>query len=181
MKNNKNAWLYPVAGLLITANIITLAMLWMHRGGHDTGRDVVQQRTGGPFEFLSKELKLTKQQQDAYIILRDEHRRNSRELQDSIREAKDALFTLLKQDTVKPEELTQRTNNAAALSSRLDLVTFHHFQKLRALCTPEQQKRFDEIIREAMRGMGQQGPPRGGPRQGPPQEDGPQGPLPVQE
>ncbi len=160
-KIKNNSWLYLVAGIIITANIVTLAMLWIHRGGNDEHRD----RPQGPnlFEYLSKELSLSKQQQDAYRDLRNEHREGSRQLQDSIRNAKDELFDLLKQTNVQEEAIMQQSNKAASLGAKLDNLTFHHFQKLRALCDPDQQKKFDGVIRDALRMMGPQrhGPPHG--------------------
>ena len=168
LKNN--SWLYLIAGLIITANIVTLAMLWMHRGGHEHPQG--GQGRGGMFEYLSKELNLTKQQQDAYDSLRNEHQKATRQIQDSIRNAKDALFSMLGKDSVSNEAITMQSNKAAALSAQLDIITFRHFEKVRALCTPDQQKKFDGIIQEALRGMGQgpqrQGPPHDGPPPPPP-------------
>lgn len=51
------------------------------------------------------------------------------------------------------------SRKAVDAEQRLDEFTF--FQKLRAICNAEQQKRFDEIIQDALRRMA---PPR---RQGP--------------
>ncbi|MEJ7609884.1 MAG: periplasmic heavy metal sensor [Ferruginibacter sp.] len=159
-KIKNNSWLYLVAGVVITANIVTLAMLWIHRGGHDEKHD----RTRGPnlFEYLSKELSFSKQQQDAYRELRNEHREGSRRLQDSIRDAKDGLFDMLSQNNAEEAAIIQQSNKAASLGSKLDTFTFLHFKKLRALCTPDQQKKFDGIIREALQMMGpRHGPPPG--------------------
>ena len=160
-KIKNNSWLYLVAGIIITANIVTLAMLWIHRGGHEEKND----NPRGPklFEYLSSELSLSKQQQEAYRDLRNEHREGSRQLQDSIRHAKDELFDLLKQNNLQEEAIMQQSNKAASLGAKLDTLTFHHFQKLRALCNPDQQKKFDGVIRDALQMMGPQrhGPPPG--------------------
>ena len=160
MSNFKNnSWFYLIAGLLITANIVTLTLLWLNRSGND------QHPQGPPhsnlFEYLTKELDLNKQQQEAYRNLRDEHQHGTRDLQDSIRKAKDALFILLQQDSVSEEAISAQSNRAAAFHAQLDNFTFHHFQKVRAICNPSQQKKFDEIIQEALRtqGPGMQGPP----------------------
>lgn len=168
MENStKTRWFYLISGLLITANIAVLAILFIHRGPHEGRHDGPEQR-GNMFEFLTKELQLTKPQQDAYDSLRNEHHAATMKLQDSIRAAKDALFNMLQQSNTSEDMISAASNKAAALNAQLDVLTFHHFQKLRALCTPEQQKKFDGIIQEAIRGMGrQQGPPQGGPPPGP--------------
>lgn len=163
--SGKNTWFYIAAGLIITANIITLAMMWMHRKENKENRDNrVEHRPGGPggpFDYLTAELKFDQQQKDAYTLLRDEHHKKAEQLQDSIRRAKDLLFDMMHEAGVTEEQVTAQANKAAAFNVQLDTLTFYHFQKVRSLCTPEQKERFDEVIKEAMRSMG-------GPHQGPP-------------
>ena len=159
-----NFWLYMITGILITANIVTLALLWTHKAKNNDS-DHFRKPQGGPqlFEYISRELKFDQKQKDAYAVLRDEHRSGAEKLQDSIKVAKDDLFRMLQQGNISNENITAQSNKAAALAAQLDVFTFHHFQKVRALCTPDQQKRFDEIIQEAIHSMARpQGPPPGG-------------------
>jgi protein CpxP len=163
-----NFWLYAISGILITANIVTLTLLWIHKTKNDTPQGF--RPHGGPqlFEYISKELHFDEKQKDAYALLRDEHHSGAEKLQDSIKAAKDELFMMLQQANTNEESITVQSNKAAALTARLDVFTFHHFQKVRALCNAEQQKRFDDIIQQAIHSMAQQGPPRGAERMGAP-------------
>ena len=69
-----NRWLTVVTLLLLTANIITLALLWTTKN-EDRGN--MRPAPGGQvFEFLTKELKLDEQQQETYKKLRDEHQQH---------------------------------------------------------------------------------------------------------
>jgi Spy/CpxP family protein refolding chaperone len=173
-----NRLLPVITLLLLTANIVTLGYLWTHRSG--TTREPMPPRppAGQVFEFLTKELQLDSAQQQAYKILREEHQAGQQHLQDSIRKAKDALFELLKMQNI-PDSLVQiQAAKAAAAEQLLDLFTFKHFQKLRAICTATQQKKFDEIIQDVLRRMAPakrpQGPPPPGMRDGmPPPGEGP--------
>ncbi|MBK8494896.1 MAG: hypothetical protein IPL50_07620 [Chitinophagaceae bacterium] len=101
-------------------------------------------------------------QQESYKKLRDEHQEGVRDIRNNIqRKAKEALFDLLKKPNVSDSEIHIYSGRAAAADQQLDEFTFHHFQKLRAICTAAQQKKFDEIILEALRRMApprQQGP-----------------------
>ena len=47
----------------------------------------------------------------------------------------------------------------------IEMATFYHFEEVRSICTPDQQKMFDEVIKEALRMMSPPppGPPHGGP------------------
>ncbi len=165
-----NRWLPVITLLLITANIVTLALLWTRKGNEE--KRFPPQPQGAAFEFLTHELKLDAAQQEAYAKLRDEHRDGQRQIQDSIRKAKDEFFALLKQPNVPDSLVKQYSLRAVEASQRLDEYTFRHFQKLRAICSPEQQKRFDEVIQDALRRMGPPGrqgsPPGMRPGEGPP-------------
>ncbi len=172
-----NRWLPVITLLLITANIVTLALLWTHKssGGKEDGK--LPPPRGQVFEFLTHELKLDPSQQEVYKKLRDEHQAGVRAIRDSIqKKAKEALFALLKKPGVSDSEIHVYSGRAAAADQQLDEFTFYHFQKLRALCNKEQQDRFDEIIQDALRRMapGRQGPPPGmmRPEDGPPPPPG---------
>lgn len=162
MSNTKLPWLYVAIGLLLTANIVTLTMLWFHKeaqGQQQQGGFRPQQ--GQLFDYLTAELKLDEKQKAAYAALRDEHHALAEKLQDSLRLSKDAFFNMLKQNTADKDSVANAANTAAAVQQRLDVITFYHFQKVRALCNAVQQKKFDEIIQDALRRKGPQGPPPG--------------------
>ena len=170
---SNNRWLSVVTLLLLTANIVTLALLWTHKSNDDDIEQVRPPQPGGQvFEFLTHELKLDSAQQETYKKLRDEHRAGQKEIQDSIRKAKDDFFGLLQQPNVSDSMINIFSKRAVAADQKLDEYTFRHFQKLRAICNAEQQKKFDNIIQDALRRMAppkRQGPPPGmRPGEGPP-------------
>ena len=177
-----NRWFTAVILLLLTANIVTLALLWTNKNKEQHTEEHLPPPQGGGnevFEFLTHELNLDSVQQQAYSKMRDEHRAGAKLLQDSIRKAKDALFALLKQQNTADSVIAVYSRKAADAGQALDELTFRHFQKLRAICNAAQQEKFDKIIQDALRMMR---PPR---RQGPPPppgmhhpEDGPPGPPP---
>ena len=155
-----NRWLSVVTLLLLTANIVTLVLLWTTKN-KDRG-DMKPPPGGQVFEFLTNELKLDTQQQEAYKILREEHQQARRGIQDNIRMAKDEFFALLKKPDVSDSLINAYNHKAAEANQQLDEITFKHFQKLRAICNKTQQQTFDSIIQEALHRMA---PPR---REGPP-------------
>ncbi len=161
--STNNRWLSVVTLLLLTANMVTLALLWTNKS-----KDKTEMRPPPPgvqvFEFLTHELGLDSVQQEAYKKLRDEHQAGQRRLQENIRDAKDALFSLLKQPDVPDSMVHVYSRRAVEADQQLDEFTFRHFQKLRAICNADQQKRFDEIIQDALHRMAaprRQGPPPG--------------------
>ena len=129
------------------------------------------QPKGTPREFLIKELKLNAKQQEQLEVLVKEHRQAAEQLRGKTREAKESFFDLLKQQNVTDSVKQAAAKSVSIITEELDLLTLNHFQKVRALCTADQQQKFDEIIQQVTSMMGQPRPPMG------PHND-PQGPPP---
>jgi periplasmic protein CpxP/Spy len=173
-----NRWLYVITLLLLTANIVTLAILWINKKTDRGERELLPPPTGQVFEFLTNELKLDAAQQEAYKKLRDEHQAGQRSFQENIGKAKDNFFELLQQTNVTDSTLQLYSKKVGEFEQQRDIFTFRHFQKLRALCNKEQQNKFDNIIQEVLRRMGR---PKGQPGVPPPgMEIGDRRPTPPQ-
>ena len=171
-----NRWPTVLTLLLVTANIITLSILWINQKGNGPGnRRLPAPPQGQVFEFIDHELKLDSVQRETYRKLREDHQAGLRPIQDSLRKLKDVFFALLQKTDVTDVEIEAAAKGISGLEQQTELHTFRHFQKLRVLCNTAQQKKFDEIIKQVLRMMA---PPRN--RQGPPppgvKERGEQGP-----
>lgn len=137
LNNRIAAWLI---GLLILANIATLTFFWI---GH-----LKNQRDNSPKEFLAKKLKFNEDQKTAYFKLAKEHNEAAKIIREQIKIDKERLFQLL-----KTEQIVDSVKNNAALKvslsiQSLDILTFDHFKKVRALCTEEQKPKFDQLIQK---------------------------------
>jgi len=161
-KNKLLTWLVL---LLLVANAATIAFFWFNRN-----QKPPLPMKGGPKEFLIKELKLDSNQKIQLDVLVKAHRDSADILRKKVREAKENMFDLLKQN-VSDSAKQNAARAVSLLTEQLDLLTFDHFQKIRALCNPQQQQKFDGIIQDITRMIGQPQPPMrpGGP-------DGPHGP-----
>ena len=142
-----------VIGLLIL-NIVTVTFLWLGRShpprfGQKTGRN------GRPpaAAFLVKELNFDEHQTASYDRLREVHHKKNEDLQDVLRQNREALFSgIATNDTSKLAEIGE-------IQKEFDRSTFLHFQEVRTLCRPDQQPKFDQIIGEVLRIMGNKMPP----------------------
>jgi predicted transcriptional regulator len=138
LSNNRiAAWLI---GLLILANIATLTFFWI---GH-----LKNQRDNSPKNFLAKSLHFSETQKNVYFELAKNHNENANKIREQIKIDKENLFQLL-----KTEQIVDTIKNNAALKvslsiQSLDILTFDHFKKVRALCTEEQKPKFDELIQK---------------------------------
>lgn len=173
----KNKWAVLAFVLLILMNLGMLTAFWYFNKTDNKREPLVE---GNPIQFLVASLQLDSVQQEQVILLRDEHRSQVRDVREKNREAKDAFFALLQQQGITNEQVEKAATTAAQYDRELSLITFRHFQKIRALCRPDQQQKFDSLINEVLHTLAQG--PAGGPpprppmdRQGPPppHRDGP--------
>jgi len=56
----------------------------------------------------------------------------------------------LADSTATAESIKAAINKATTIEEQIDIKTFEHFKKVRALCNAEQQKKFDTIIKEVV-------------------------------
>ena len=142
--------------VLVILNITTLSYMWINKqgmGDHPPHRPDV-------FAYLCKELQFTEQQQRQYEDLRDEHHRSIERFQQKAAMFREHFFDLIHTSSPDSALVKQLADSIASTQQKIELATFYHFQKVRAICTPEQQKKFDEVIQDALRMMAPPPPPQ---------------------
>ncbi len=171
----KNKILWLIILLLLAANTVTLVLFW-------TGRNQPPQQGQGPrllAEFLTKELQLDSGQQRQYQQLIQAHRSAAAPLRQRITDLKDSLFLLLKQGNPSDTAKAAATAKIAATTQQLERLHIDHFQQVRAICTPAQQQKFDNLLHDIVRRLSMPPPGRPGrngrPPMGPPPGERPPG------
>lgn len=151
---DNSRFLKTVITILLIINIGTLTFMWVHRPPvegrpprHDVG------------EFLSHELNFSNNQENKFNELKKEHHQSTEMLRDKNKLFHDQFFDLMKTNPVDSTKVNSTLDSICSTQKQLELVTFSHFQKIRALCTSDQQKKFDEVIDEALRMMAPKPPP----------------------
>ena len=150
IKNKITSW---IIAILIIANIATLLYFWV---GHFRN-----QKMNSPREFLAKKLNFSDNQKSIYFNLAKEHNQSANKIRAQIKIDKDNFFKLLQSDQISD---SVRNNEALKVSlsiQSLDILTFEHFKKVRAICSEEQKLKFDELIQKMVNSVNspQQGPP----------------------
>lgn len=150
----RQKWLLVLVAILLLTNIATLSIYWFKKSAHEGGPGRFsgnrEKRMG---QFMVDQMKFDANQQATYWKLRDSIMAIQRPVMDSIRSAKKSFFDLLNQTEATDSMLTARSNEIADLQKKLDLVTFRHFQKVRAICRPDQLQKFDTVIKEIVNRM----------------------------
>ncbi|MEO8173591.1 MAG: hypothetical protein ABI581_10930 [Sediminibacterium sp.] len=158
--------------LLIALNVATLATFWLVKERRPGPPPVSQ---SGVVNFLTSELGFDSLQKKELIKLHRLHQEQMQEIRKNNREAKDAFFDLLQQQDIPDSVVEKAAKESAKYDSETDVLTFHHFQRVRNLCNETQKKKFDEVIQQVLRMTApQQGRPQGPPpRRGEGMHDGP--------
>lgn len=154
---SKNKFLTAIVILLLLANIVSIATFWWTR---ENVAPPPGNGGGSAANFLVHELSFDSKQQDAYKLLREEHQQQTKLAREKVMESRKIFFDLLNKDSVNTFLLKNLAEEIGKNEGQLQLYTFNHFKKVRALCNEQQKKKFDSIIQEVLRMMGgQQGPP----------------------
>jgi periplasmic protein CpxP/Spy len=136
-----------VIGLLVL-NFGTLGVLLLHKPPHPEHGEMPPPNGEGPKRIIIERLHFDDAQQKQYETLIDEHRSKTRELNETSHGLHDQLFSLLKNDPVDKTKTDSIIQQIADNQKAIDNLNFEHFQKIKALCKPEQIKDFNELADE---------------------------------
>ena len=162
---SESGFLKIIIVALLLVNIGTLGYLWMGQG-KDRGHTRMHQgppgppdgRFGpppGPAGFLREELQLSDAQEADFRKLREAHHRTVMDIRGQMKESKRKLYSLMHAaDTNTSGAATAEwLDSLAAQQRRIEWITYQHFEQVRAICTPKQQQKFDEVIGDALEQM----------------------------
>ena len=152
----KNRLLIWMVVLLILANVTSIAMFWLGKPKQPEQQINDIHPKGKPQDFLIRELKLDAAQQVKLEAFSKEQREAVNSFKEKVKQAKENFFYILKQqntsDSVKKNAVAEISN----ITQQIDLLTLNYFEKVRAICNANQQKKFDEIIKHVIVMMSEQ-------------------------
>ncbi|WP_428653336.1 periplasmic heavy metal sensor [Runella sp.] len=138
--------------MLFLLNLATIGFLVFQRGH---GPEPHQ----GPDRLIEEGLRLDGAQIEQFHELREEHRTQMQQRDKIQKESQQQLWQLLRTSSPDTTLANSLVDTFLVLEKEKKILTFEHFQKLRAICRPEQQVLFDTLIGDIGRAM--MPPPRG--------------------
>ena len=150
MRNSTNKILAIAVVFLLLVNIAMVIFIVRGKKQDDPKRG----KCGNPIELMNKELDMTEQQKSEAKKLRDAHFAKIKPLFDSVRAAKSAFFSLIKDSNVSDSLLNVYDNRITETQATVDKLTFAHFRSIRALLNPDQQVKYDEFVQKMMQRSG---------------------------
>ncbi len=134
---------------LLVINACTLGYLFLNHSNQPR-----EGRHGNPIDRLIIErLQLTEAQQDQFDMLKHEHHGQMMDCQQESSQLHSGLFALLKDKNKDTATVDSFMQLILVNSHKKEMATYDHFEKLRAILTPEQQPKFDELVEEISRSI----------------------------
>ena len=135
--------------VLLIVNIATLTFLWMQYRRPSEPAPGMAAR-----DFIVKEVGLTLSQQQQYDSLRKIHRKSVIGLNDENKRLHDQMFENVGATAIDSIMLDSMAYKLSQNEVKRQKITLYHFRELRKILTVEQQSKFDNILKEALKIIG---------------------------
>ncbi|WP_234735768.1 Spy/CpxP family protein refolding chaperone [Tellurirhabdus bombi] len=138
-ESKKLYWLWGAIGLLFLLNLATISWILLRPKPN---------RPNQPHSeaMLIKRLGFSREQRTRHQAYRRELRQAVRQHEDSLRQLRTDLFQHLRQPAVAKTTIDALVSRMEYQNGQMIRLRFRYWQQVRALCTPDQQERFDGLI-----------------------------------
>jgi hypothetical protein len=152
LRNNRVLLL--ITSVLLVANVGLLYFFVFNRPQKPSKPPV------NPIEKVKNEVGLSDEQAVAYDSLRSQQFRNMKPLFKGVTKSKEDFFSLIYEEGVSDSVLNSYASKIGEKQMELDISTFHYFQSIKALCNEEQKPKMDSFIKQIVKRIINNGPPR---------------------
>jgi periplasmic protein CpxP/Spy len=149
---NKNL-IFIIAALLLTNIAVLVYFLWIKEPDHKP-KENKSRGNNGMTEILQKEVGFNEQQVAQYKQLKDVQWETIKPMFDQMRKSKDSLWRMMSDSTASDSAISKAADVIAQRQKTLDLQTFAHFKRVRAICTPDQLAKYDTAVLRMFSRMG---------------------------
>jgi Spy/CpxP family protein refolding chaperone len=163
-RNNKALIFLVVILLLSNIGLLLYFLLW-NKPTH---------KASGPpkgefsiVDYMKKEIGFNDEQTKQFQQLHELNRDSLKTIGDSIRSSKNALYKLMQESaSANDSAVSAAIRTLSSYQQRMEMNMFRHFQRVRNICSPEQQVKLDSMV------VRMNNRPSGYRRGGPPRSEG---------
>lgn len=138
--------LQRVVVLLIVLNLLSWTTLWYFSKNSDEGppkKDITKLT-----ELLKEKLELSEKQANHLLQIREDFFRKEEKLGDEIRNKRDSLNEQIFNKEINEVAVDQLARRIAEGEYQMECYRIEQAKQLKALCTPKQLERFQELVLE---------------------------------
>ena len=143
-KQNRSKVFLAIIAILLVANIGMVSFFLLKKD--PPKREKRQEWKTVISAFLKNEIGFDTLQLKQYDSLSDRHKGNMRKMMDSLRITKDKQFKELAAADFSDSVMNTVAERSAANQKIMELRMFNHLRKIRLLCKPDQQPKFDSLF-----------------------------------
>jgi len=144
----QNRFLVLLVAILLTANLALMSYFFIFRNKQGNG-----EKSNRPVsDFVQKQLGFNADQAAKFQQLRDEHKEAIKPVLDEMKNLKDSLYDLLRNPGTHDSDVAAVADKIGQDEKQWELLIFHHFQKVRALCDSSQLPKFDTLVHHMIMG-----------------------------
>ena len=140
----QNKFLVLLVAVLLVANLALMLYFFVFRHKDERGRSP----QGPVSEYVQKKLGFNAEQAAKFQELRDQHREAIKPILEDIKKLKDSLYNLLRDPGRNDSASLLLADRIGEKQKEWELMTFHHFEKVRAICDSSQLPKFDSLVHQ---------------------------------
>lgn len=144
MNSRREKILMMIILVLVLVNSATLILMWVNKPPFPPKHPHHQR----PDKLIIERLELDDEQQKQFEEIKKEHQGQMRKLNEEANTLHQKYFALLENDSVNDSIVDTYEKQLASITEKREEYTFQHFQKLKAICKPEQIGLFNDFIGE---------------------------------
>lgn len=104
-----------------------------------------------PMSFIVKQLNFDDVQLEKMDLINEKHHSKMKRISDDLRDLKDSLFTKLSDKELNDETVDSITSLIGEKQKEREKEVFYHFKSIQDICSEKQIKKFETIIKDALR------------------------------
>jgi len=131
--------------LLVIINAVSLTLLWKSRWSPQ--REVMESSRNTPEHYMKRRLGFSDEQLKTLHGLRQQHFEQIRPVENKLKQLRAGLFEA-ESDTLSAERFHSQLDEIGRLQMIVDSLTYSHFRQVRSICTPDQAREFNRILRD---------------------------------
>jgi periplasmic protein CpxP/Spy len=139
----QNRFLVLLVAILLIANLGLMLYFFAFRRKDEGAR--VPPRVS---DFVQKQLGFNADQSAKFQQLWDQHKQDIKPVLEDMKKLKDSLYNLLKNPQMNDSAAVTLSDRIGEKQKEWELLIFHHFQKVRAICDSSQLPKFDSLVHQ---------------------------------
>jgi len=133
--------------ILLAINVCTIIFWGVQLKASDEN-DKPRRDAKETMNIIKKKLNLTSQQEEKFSLIREDFFKKEQLLSSLIKSQRDSMNTLMFNEKTDLELVKNIARRVSDNNYQMELYRIEQSKQLKEICTPEQLKKFEELVRE---------------------------------